>query len=94
MTPHLAARGLMFLLGWHLVADAADVNIPAPAAALERQLATEPFRIVAAEISRPKARGDITRASMAATQRPRLLIMARQAATPNTTQTMAVNRAT
>ncbi len=60
MTPHLAARGLMFLLGWHLVADAADVNIPAPAAALERQLATEPFRIVAAEISRPKARGDIT----------------------------------
>jgi hypothetical protein len=31
-----------------------------PAEALERQLATEPFSIVAAEISRPKAKGDIT----------------------------------
>lgn len=60
MTPHPAARALILLLGWHLVADAADVNIPAPAEALERQLATEPFRIVAAEISRPKAKGDIT----------------------------------
>jgi hypothetical protein len=60
MTPHPAARALIFLLGWHLVADATDVNIPVPAAALERQLATEPFSITAAEISRPKAKGDIT----------------------------------
>lgn len=42
------------------VAAAADVNIPVQLAALERQLAVEPFRIVAAEISRPKAKGDIT----------------------------------
>jgi len=60
MKPHPAARALIFLLGWHLVADATDVNIPVPAEALERQLATEPFSIVAAEISRPKAKGDIT----------------------------------
>ena len=38
----------------------ADVNIPVPAEALERQLATEPFLIASAEISRPKAKGDIT----------------------------------
>ena len=38
----------------------ADVNIPVPAEVLERQLATEPFRIASAEISRPKAKGDIT----------------------------------
>ena len=60
MRPHPAARALILLLGWHLAADAADVNIPVPAGELERQLATEPFRIVAAEISRPKAKGDIT----------------------------------
>jgi len=39
---------------------AADVNIPVPADVLERQLAMEPFRVVTAEISRPKAKGDIT----------------------------------
>jgi len=60
MKAHRAARALIFLLGWQLVADAADVNIPVPTESLERQLATEPFRIVAAEISRPKAKGDIT----------------------------------
>jgi len=42
------------------VPAAADVNVPFPTEALERQLDTEPFRIVAAEISRPKAKGDIT----------------------------------
>jgi hypothetical protein len=49
-------------LGWIAlgVPAAADVNVPFPAEALERQLDTEPFRIVAAEISRPKAKGDIT----------------------------------
>ena len=60
MKPHPAARALIFLLGWHLVADASDVNIPVPAEEIERQLASEPFGIVAAEISRPKAKGDIT----------------------------------
>jgi hypothetical protein len=49
-------------LGWIALAPpaAADVNVPVPAEALERQLATEPFRIVSAGISRPKAKGDIT----------------------------------
>jgi hypothetical protein len=60
MKAHRAASALIFLLGWQLVADAADVNIPVPTETLERQLATEPFSIVAAEISRPKAKGDIT----------------------------------
>jgi hypothetical protein len=50
----------LLLVGGHVAADAADVNIPVPAEALERQLATGPFRIVAAESSRPKARGDAT----------------------------------
>jgi hypothetical protein len=55
-----AARALILLVGWQAVADAADLNVPVSTDALERQLATEPFRIVAAEISRPKAKGDIT----------------------------------
>jgi len=47
-------------LGWVVVAAADDLNIPRPIDDLERELAAEPFRIVAAEISRPKAKGDIT----------------------------------
>ena len=47
-------------LGWVAVAAADDLNIPRPIDDLERELAAEPFRIVAAEISRPKAKGDIT----------------------------------
>ena len=43
-----------------LAAAAQDLNIPRPADELERELATEPFRITTAEISRPKAKGDIT----------------------------------
>jgi len=39
---------------------AQDINIPEPVDVLERQLTQEPFRIVSAEISRPKAKGDIT----------------------------------
>jgi hypothetical protein len=39
---------------------AADVNIPRPADEVEQELATAPFVITAAEISRPKAKGDIT----------------------------------
>lgn len=60
MTTHPAASAILALLGWAGLAAAADMNIPVPVEPLERQLATEPFRIVAAEISRPKARGDIT----------------------------------
>jgi hypothetical protein len=50
----------VLLAGCAATASAQDVNIPEPVDVLERQLATEPFRIVAAEISRPKAKGDIT----------------------------------
>jgi len=60
MEAQRAASALFFLLGWHLVADAADVNIPVSTETLERQLWTQPFSIAAAEISRPKAKGDIT----------------------------------
>jgi len=60
MTANAAVRTLILLLGWHAVADAVDVNVPVPIEALERQLTTEPFRIASAEISRPKAKGDIT----------------------------------
>ena len=41
-------------------ATAQDLNIPRPVEELERELATAPFKIATAEISRPKAKGDIT----------------------------------
>ncbi|HSQ69731.1 MAG TPA: hypothetical protein VLM41_06565 [Steroidobacteraceae bacterium] len=46
--------------GWGSSATAQDLNILLPVPALERQLGLEPFEIVSAEISRPKAKGDIT----------------------------------
>jgi len=46
--------------GWPLPAPAQDVNIPDAVSEIERQLVTEPFAVAAAEISRPKAKGDIT----------------------------------
>jgi len=55
-----AARAALLLLVWTGFAAASDLNIPVSTDILERQLVTEPFRIVAAEISRPKAKGDIT----------------------------------
>lgn len=45
-------------LAWPVLAQ--DVNLSRPAPEIERQLAADPFVITAAEISRPKARGDIT----------------------------------
>jgi hypothetical protein len=39
---------------------AQDANITMPVAELERMLANDPIQIVSAEISRPKAKGDIT----------------------------------
>ena len=42
------------------VAVGQDANITQPVPALERQLAANPMQIAAAEISRPKAAGDIT----------------------------------
>ena len=48
------------LLAVATMVAAQDVNIPRPADEIERELATAPFVITAAEISRPKAKGDIT----------------------------------
>jgi hypothetical protein len=47
-------------LGAALAASAQNANIPQPVAELERQLKAEPLVIKEAEISRPKANGDIT----------------------------------
>ena len=55
---HLAV--VLTIAGLAESVNAADVNIPRPADQIERELATAPFVITAAEISRPKAKGDIT----------------------------------
>jgi hypothetical protein len=55
--PHAA---IPLLLGLVAGAAAQDLNIPRPVVELERELAQEPFAIETAEISRPKAKGDIT----------------------------------
>jgi len=51
---------LTILLACAGVASAQDANITLPVPELEGMLANEPFTIVSAEISRPKAKGDIT----------------------------------
>src|SRR5688572_18849502 len=48
------------LLALIATATAQDANIKQPVADLERLLAAEPLVITQAEISRPKAKGDIT----------------------------------
>src|SRR6187455_3705265 len=48
------------LLAFGATAAAQDANITQPVADLERLLAAEPLVITQAEISRPKAKGDIT----------------------------------
>jgi len=54
----LATAGLIMATAW--AATGQDLNLPRPAEELEREIGTEPFRIATAEISRPKAKGDIT----------------------------------
>ncbi len=49
-----------FATVWGPAAFAQDANITLPMPELERMLANDPFTIVSAEISRPKAKGDIT----------------------------------
>lgn len=59
---------------------AQDINLPLPVADLEQMLRHEPLRIVAAEISRPKAKGDITlKADVAFGDRPPLRVKLRKA---------------
>jgi hypothetical protein len=57
---HLRASAGLGLLAMLATATAQDLNIPRPVDELERELATAPLKIVTAEISRPKAKGDIT----------------------------------
>jgi len=54
----LATAGLGLATAWAAMGQ--DLNIPRPADELEREIATESLRIATAEISRPKAKGDIT----------------------------------
>ena len=61
-------------------ATAQDRNITLPVADLERMLAAEPMQIVNAEISRPKAKGDITlKADVSFAERPPIRIKLRKA---------------
>jgi hypothetical protein len=70
----------VLLLGLAATVAAQDVNIPRPADEIERELAAEPFRIVAAEISRPKAKGDITlKAELSFSDRPPYRVKLRRA---------------
>ncbi len=59
---YMGAMRALLLAGLALASAAAaqDANITQPVAVLERQLTADPVVIVAAEISRPKATGDIT----------------------------------
>jgi hypothetical protein len=57
-----------------------DLNITRPAPELERMLGAAPMRIVSAEISRPKAKGDITlKADIAFGDEPPLRVKLRKA---------------
>lgn len=57
-----------------------DANVTEPVAELEKMLATEPFRIVSAEVSRPKAKGDITlKAEVAFSDREPMRVKLRKA---------------
>ena len=59
---------------------AQDSNITLPVPELERMLADDPFSIVSAEISRPKAKGDITlKAEVSFAGRPPVRIKLRKA---------------
>jgi len=60
VTVHLAIRVAALALLQATVAAADPVNIDGDPLAIEHMLATEPMKIVSAEISRPKAHGDIT----------------------------------
>jgi hypothetical protein len=60
MTGLVRLRAAPLLLGLAATAAAQDANITQPIADLERLLAAEPLVITQAEISRPKAKGDIT----------------------------------
>jgi hypothetical protein len=72
--------GLALSLGMAGPAAAQDANITAPVPELERTITDDPFTIVDAEISRPKAKGDITlRADLSFAGREPLRVKLRKA---------------
>jgi hypothetical protein len=78
----LAARLVCAFVALATLSQAAaqDANIPLPVADLEQMLQHEPLRIVTAEISRPKAKGDITlKADVAFGDHPSLRVKLRKA---------------
>jgi hypothetical protein len=61
-------------------AQSQDVNVPVPVADLERAITNDPFKIVGAEISRPKAKGDITlKAQVSFADQPPITVKLRKA---------------
>jgi len=80
MRPASRLACIVVSLGALAPAAAQDVNLPLPVAELEQMLGQEPLRIVSAEISRPKAKGDITlKAEVAFGDRPPLRVKLRKA---------------
>jgi hypothetical protein len=78
LRPNAQLALLALALSWPAFAQ--DRNVPTPVAELERMLQSEPMRIVKAEISRPKAEGDITlKAEVAFGARPPIRIKLRRA---------------
>jgi hypothetical protein len=70
----------LLLIAASCSAAAQDRNITLPVADLERMLQSEPMHIVNAEISRPKAKGDITlKADVAFADRPPIRVKVRKA---------------
>ena len=68
----------LLLIAASCTAAAQDRNIALPVADLEHMLQAEPMRIVTAEISRPKAKGDITlKADVAFADRPPIRVKVR-----------------
>lgn len=60
MTRHIALVLATAALGWAAPVLSQDANIALPVPEIEKMLAADDFTIVSAEISRPKAKGDIT----------------------------------
>jgi hypothetical protein len=67
-------------LAWGPMASAQDANFTLPVPEIERTITNDPFTIVDAEISRPKAKGDITlRADLSFDGKPPMRVKLRKA---------------
>jgi len=76
----LAALAAAFAAAWGPSATAQDTNITLPVPQLEEMLTHDAFTIVSAEISRPKAKGDITlKAEMSFGGKPPIRVKLRKA---------------